>query len=270
MTQESTDTRSVPSGVDPAVPNRARLHDFLLGGEVNFDADRTAAEYVTMTMPGVRERLLAQRAFLRRAVHYLTSDCGIDQFLDIGPGIPAQGNTHEIAWSANPDARIAYVDNDATVVAHGSELLAQAPGRAIFVHGDLRDPGAILADRDVRDILDFNLPVAVLITGVLQFVNDDYQPFEKVAQLMAAMSAGSYLLVTHATQDRVVGRDAEHTLSNSPIEVAARTHQEILGFFAGLDLVEPGLVPLTDWRPAGEDTLGQEGPYSYGGVAVKS
>src|SRR5580765_1029078 len=186
--------------VDTSVAHPARVYDYWLGGKDNFAAYREAAERVLAAAPGLRYRVRANRAFLARATRYLAAEAGLRQFLDIGTGIPAAGNTHEVAQRVAPDARVVYVDNDAIVLLHAEALLRSTPeGATDYVQADLRDPGTIL-DRAAA-LLDFGQPVAVMLLGVLHLIQDDEDPWAIVARLMAAMPPGSYLTVSHPAID---------------------------------------------------------------------
>jgi hypothetical protein len=257
--------------IDMNVPNRARIHDYLLGGDSSFDVDRSAADFVAMALPGVREGLQVNRAFLQRAVRFLARECAIGQFLDIGSGLPTQGNVHEIALSVNPGARVVYVDNDPAVVAHARILLSGSPDNIGYIQGDLRDPDAIVAHPDVRRTIDFGRPVAVVLTGVLQSLGDADEPYEKVDRLKAAVVPGSYLVLTHATQDPAASPETARAFGHSAAPTVTRQREGTLRFFDGLELVEPGLVMPVEWRPDGDAGQQQDSSAArpYGGVAVK-
>ena len=241
--------------IDSSVAHVARVYDYLLGGTANFEVDRDAAEHAYAAWPGgldgVRADVRAHRALLGRVVRYLTAEAGIRQFLDIGTGIPKENNTHEVAQRIAPEARIVYVDNDPSVLAHAHQLLLSTPeGTTAYIRGDLRDPAAILAR--AADTLDFGRPVAVMLFGVLHFLAGSDQPAAILAQLMDGVTPGSYLALTHLARD--VHSDAlsatfgrlNQQLSES---VVLRTRDEVAEFMAGLELVEPGVVQMTDWRP---------------------
>lgn len=261
-----------PIGVDVTVPNVARMYDYYLGGKDNFAADRAAAERTLAVVPGLRRGILENRRFLRRVVRYLAAEAGVSQFLDIGVGLPTQGAVHEVAREANPAARTVYVDNDPVVVSHGQALLTLAH-QSVMVNADLRDPAALLALPQVRAHLDFTRPVAVLLFAVLHFVSGDDDPAAIVAVVRDAIPAGSYLAISHigseffpdsTAMDRAVTayrRANEH--------VFPRSKTEILGFFDGLELVDPGLVPKHEWRPVLGETVGQTPNISWGGVGRK-
>lgn len=233
-------------------PNVARIYDYLLGGKENYVADRIAAARLAATWPDPTEvprSMRENREFLRRAVHFV-ADAGIRQFLDIGAGLPTQGNVHEIVHRIAPEARIAYVDHDPVVVAHGRALLAKSPEVRI-AQADLREPARILQDRVVRELIDFDQPVAVLLVAVLHFISDHEDPAGIVSQLRDAMPAGSYLIVTHGIgETRPQAADAaEAVYTTASAQLTLRNYADIQSFFKGFELVDPGLVDVTEWRP---------------------
>lgn len=220
--------------VDTSVPHPARRYNYWLGGEQHFSADRASGDAIAAAFPAVVELARANRAFLRRAVTFLTSR-GVDQFLDIGCGLPAPGNTHELA----PGARVVYVDNDPLVTHFGGDA---------FIAADLRDPAAILE----RAALDPGRPTGLLLVSVLHFVHDDEQVASVVRRLVDALAPGSHLVVTHGTLDfsGPVGISAyEEMFARGGTDVRARSRQQILRWFDGLELVEPGIVPVSEWHP---------------------
>jgi S-adenosyl methyltransferase len=255
--------------LDTSVPHIARVYDYWLGGKDNFAADRVVAEQVIATLPEIRLSVRAQRAFLGRAVHYLAAEAGIRQFLDIGTGLPSANNTHEVAQRAAPESRVVYVDNDPIVLLHARSLLTSLPeGATAYVDADLRDIGAILARASA--VLDFGRPVAVMLLGVLHCVPDEDHPAALVAELMAAMAPGSYLVISHPASDVTTAQMASSMRAyndQAAVPLTARSHAEVTGFFAGLDLIDPGLVQLHRWR-AGTGAPGRDLP-NYGAVARK-
>lgn len=245
-----------PEGIDPTVPNVARMYDFYLRGKTNFPADRLAAERLMAAVPGVRETTLANREFLGRAVTVM-AEAGVRQFLDIGTGLPTQENVHEVALRAAPDSRVVYVDNDPVVLVHARALLADNP-QTIAVRGDLVDPGAIVADPAVRAHLDFSRPVAVLLMAVLHFIPGHDQTAAIVATLRERMAPGSHLALSHfyspdAGQATVRAGGRIYAASSSG-SLTSRTYRQIEGYFTGLDLLDPGLVPVHAWRPHDHDS----------------
>ncbi|WP_280671946.1 SAM-dependent methyltransferase [Kitasatospora sp. MAP12-44] len=251
-----------PADLHPEIPHPARMYDYYLGGKDNFPADRAAAEKVLSFGPLVRISALANRAFLQRAVGHL-AELGIDQFLDIGTGIPTAGNTHEVAQRVNPSARVAYLDNDPIVLVHSRALLAAASqGTATVLQADLRDPAAILADPQVRQLLDLGKPVALLLFAVLHFIDEADDPHTIVRTLVDALPSGSYLALSHATGDFATEADAAKGPSvyrSASAQLTMRTKAEVARFFDGLELLEPGLVTAPQWRPdqPAEDTDAQ-------------
>jgi len=241
--------------IDTTVAHVARVYDYLLGGKANFAVDRKAAEHAYAAWPGglagVRVDARAHRALLGRVVRYLAGQAGIRQFLDVGTGIPKQDNTHEVAQRVAPQARIVYVDYDAIVLAHAHQLLTSTPeGACAYIYGDLRDPAAIV--RKAADTLDFGKPAAVVLFGILHFFADAESPGAIVTRLVDALAPGSYLAISHLTRD-VHGAALTETfdrLNQQMSEsVILRTQTEVARFFDGLDLVEPGVVQLPQWRP---------------------
>jgi hypothetical protein len=191
-----------PPEVDVSRPHAARMYDYYLGGKNHFAADRKLADKVLASMPAARTAARENRAFMGRAVRFLAEEAGIRQFLDIGTGLPATGSVHEIAQAVAPAARVVYVDNDPLVLAHARALLSSSPeGKTAYVHADLRDPAAILANRAVRAVLDFDQPVAVMLVAVLHFILDEDQPARIVATLLDSLPPGSYLVASHGTTE---------------------------------------------------------------------
>ncbi len=262
--------------INAAVAHPARVYDYLLGGKDNFAADREAAEKMIELSPGTREGVRAHRAFLRRAVRYL-AEAGVSQFLDIGTGIPTQGNTHEIAQQVNPEARVVYVDNDPIVLVHSRALLNGSPtGMTTVIEADLRQPDAILSHPEVRAVIDFTRPVAVILAGVLHFVTDQESPYETVERFKSTMPSGSHLLLSHITLDfapQVREEDFTKPYGKSSTLMLPRTHAEVLRFFQGWHVVEPGVVEVVKWRPGKgeyqEHIPGGGHAWAYGGVAIK-
>ncbi len=257
----------VPSTVDVTRPSVARMYDYYLGGSHNFEADRAAAKQVEQIYPSVAQGAQANRSFLRRAVRHLVAE-GVDQFLDLGSGIPTVGNVHEIAQHDNPNARVVYVDFEPVAVSHSNALLADNPN-ATAVLADLRSPAAVLAG--AREVLDFDRPVAVLIVAALHFVPDSDDPYGSVAEYLAAFPSGSYLVITHGTQDGITAEEkamADRIMQvyrNADNQLTMRSHAEVTRFFDGMEILEPGVVLVNDWRPdAYEDPTGV-----YGAVARK-
>ena len=240
----------VPPGVDTQRANAARVYDYCLGGSHNFLADQDVARALAAVEPNVRIFAQANRAFLGRAVRHVAA-AGIRQFLDIGSGIPTEGNVHEVAQQAAPGSRVVYVDIDPVAIAHSKAILAGNPD-ATIVDADLREPEKILAHEDVRRLIDFSQPTALLLMVVLHFLSDADDPWQVVATLRDALAPGSYLVLGHGTGDgspATVGAAKEMYNRSVATQVQLRTHAEILRFFDGFELVEPGLVYVPLWRP---------------------
>ena len=236
--------------IDTSTAHPARVYDYWLGGKDNFAADREAAELALQAYPQLAEAVQSNRAFLARAVRYLTLQ-GIRQFLDIGTGIPAASNTHQVAQREAADSRIVYVDNDPIVLLHARALLKSTPqGACDYIQADLRNPGEILAV--AARTLDFGKPVALMLLAILQFISGDEDPYALVSQLVAALPPGSYLVVSHPTDDFNPNRQGESIQRyNERVadQATLRGHDETARFFNGLELVEPGVVPVAKWRP---------------------
>lgn len=244
----------VPDGVDITTPNAARVYDYALGGFHNFQVDREFAEEAERAWPGIIQLAHANRSYLGRAVQWLV-DHGVRQFLDIGSGIPTLGNVHEVAQATAPETRVMYVDIDPVAVAHSRHILAGNPHTGA-ISGDLRRPDDIFTHPEVLDLFDFSEPVALLLMAVLHFVADDDDPGAIVRRFDEATVSGSYVALSHGipTQIRAAAQDDVRKLYNrTPTAVHLRTPQQVAGLLTGWDLVEPGLVPITDWHPDPED-----------------
>jgi hypothetical protein len=262
--------------INTGVPNPARIYDYLLGGKDNFPADREIAEQMLAIAPVAREVVEDNRKFLRRAVEVL-ADAGARQFIDLGSGLPTQGNVHEIAQAAAPGSRVVYVDNDPMVVAHSRALLAG--DNTVAIEGDLRQPDKVLGHPEVRELIDFGQPVALLLLAILHFVPDDEDPFGIVARYRDALPAGSHLAISHGTRDipqrpdlspeemADMGAKVEQLYQLTTASLVTRTRAEVERFFDGLELLEPGVVEIQRWRPDGRTSLLPGG--FYGGVARK-
>lgn len=250
-----------PDDEEPERPSAARMYDAMLGGFHNFAVDRQAVERARAIYPDIALAARANRAFLRRAVTWLL-DQGVAQFLDLGSGIPTVGNTHEVARRRNPAARVVYVDIDPIAVAHSAVLLGDDP-RAAALQADVRDPAAILAHPTTRRLLDFDRPIGVLLLALLHFVRDDEEAGAIVRTLREVLPAGSYLALSHATYEGVppeVMAQIERLYAGTTTPGKARTAAAIARFFAGWELVEPGLVPVPWWRPDERDHLFRDAP----------
>jgi hypothetical protein len=248
-----TDLSKLPA-VDPTIPNAARMYDYYLGGSHNFAADRAAAEQVKVAIPNAVEVARANRFFLHRAVRFCVQE-GIDQFLDLGSGIPTAGNVHEIAREFEPAARVAYVDNEPVTVASAAALLEDDPLATITL-ADIRRPDAVFAAPGVADLLDLSRPVALLTVAVLHFVSDDDDPVGLSKRYRGRLAPGSVHVLTHGTadHDREEVSGLTDVYRNTANPVTPRTRDEVAAILAGTELVEPGLVDATEWRP--EETIG--------------
>lgn len=255
----------VPDEVDIERPSAARMYDYYLGGSCHFAADRALAAEILRAWPDMPAIARANRDFLQRAVRYLSSR-GVDQFLDLGSGIPTVGNTHDIALSLNPDARIAYVDVDPVAVAHSTVILQDVPN-ATVVHADLRDPASILTRSEVPSFLDFGRPVGVIMLAVLHFLTREDDAPGAVAAYREATSPGSFLVVSHGTLDYMPAqaRQAEGVYQRASHRLNFRSRAEVLGLFDGYELEVPGLVDIIHWRP--ELSTGEPDPIGGGDVA---
>jgi len=258
--------------IDTSVAHSARVHDYWLGGKDNFVADRAAGDAVMAAYPGIVMSVRANRAFLARAVRYLAAAAGVRQFLDIGTGIPASNNTHEVAQSVAPEARVVYVDYDPVVLLHARALLkGSREGALDYLDADLRDPQAIL--EQAARTLDFSRPVAVMLIAIMHLIVDDDDPYGLVGRLVAAVPAGSYLALSQVASDIQAEQMAEAGRRYNRLARETqrhRTHAEVARFFDGLDLVEPGLVPVHHWRPDSESEAANTHSAMWGGVARKA
>ena len=268
-----TDTDSLPPGADPDKASVARMYDAMLGGEHNFAIDREAVAAVTGIDPQARTLARANRAFLGRAVRFLVRS-GVRQFIDLGSGIPTQGNVHEVAQAVSPTARVVYVDKDPVAVAHSTTLLSDNPYAGI-VDADIRRPADVLSSPQVRELIDFDEPVAVLMVAILHFVAPEEDPAGIVAAYRDALPDGGWLALSHATnEDRPDTAAAVTQLyrSRATSPVTTRSRDEIHGLFAGFDLTEPGLVHVPLWRPDADEQVPEKPSeyWVYAGVGRKS
>lgn len=257
----------VPDDIPLDRPSAARMYDYYLGGHHNFEIDRQVAAQAVAMWPDLPLIMQANRAFLRRAVGYLTEE-GIAQFLDIGSGIPTAGNVHEVAQRADPAARVVYVDMDPVAVAHSRAILRGNPGAAV-IQGDAQRQEQILDHPHVRRLIDRGQPLAVLLVALLHFVADDEVAQRAVRVLREALAPGSYLVISHASYEGMPeeSRAHERLYTRTPTPMRMRSRDDIAGFFDGLDLVEPGLVYIPLWRPEGPDDLFLERPERCTGFA---
>jgi SAM-dependent methyltransferase len=240
-----------PDGIDITRPNVARIYDYLLGGKDNFAADREAARQLIEAIPDVAAIARDNRSFLGRVVRYLATEAGIRQFLDLGSGLPTQANVDELAQGVAPEARVVYVDIDPVVASHGRALLASGD-QVGMVLGDLCDPASILQHPDVTCRLDLSRPAAVLCTSTLHFIGDDADPHKVIAEYRDHLAPGSYLAISHGTLEEDPageGGKAEGVYRQASSQLHVRPIPEVLRFFDGFGLVDPGLAWITEWRP---------------------
>ena len=260
------DAAPAPREIDVSVAHPARVYDYWLGGKDNFAADRAAAERVLEAKPGIRDNVRANRRFLAKAVRYLTAEAGIRQFLDIGTGIPTANNTHEVAQAVRPEARVVYVDNDPIVLAHARALLTSVAGPTMFIDADLREGKTILSR--AGETLNFSQPVAVMLIAVLHLIPDEDDPWGIVASFMDAVPSGSYLVLSHPAHDVETERSAKAAQRyNETVATPMhrRTRDEVARFFGGLDLIEPGLVQMHQWRAEPTDPVAPSSGYAVVG-----
>jgi hypothetical protein len=262
-----------PPQVDTSKAHAARMYDYFLGGKDNYPPDREAAEQLIKIMPSVPESVRQNRQFLHRVARYLAAEEGISQFLDIGTGIPTSPNLHEIAQQVNPAARVVYLDNDPIVLAHAHARLTSAPqGRVAYMHADLRDASAVLTAPELTATLDFGRPAALLILSTLHLLPDAEEARDLVRRYVAALAPGSFLAMSIVTQDYNTPEERANSLSSlsaSGVPIRPRTRAEATALFEGLELVEPGVVLVNQWRPdAGAGAPDFRGSL-YGGVARK-
>jgi S-adenosyl methyltransferase len=249
---DGTGGKAGSPAIDISVANQARIYDYLLGGKDNYAADREFAEAMLKIWPEMAITARANRAFLGRAIRYLTAEAGIRQFLDIGTGIPTAENTHQVAQAVAPESRVVYVDYDPIVLSHARALLvSNVAGATDYIDSDLRDTGTILAG--ARQLLDFSKPVAVTLIGILQTILDAEDPHQIVATLVDAVPAGSYLAISHPGSD-LLSREIGYGLTDVSKRMVGyqhtfRTLEQVARFFAGMDLVQPGVVRAEEWQP---------------------
>jgi hypothetical protein len=257
----------VPEGIDPERPSSARMYDYFLGGAHNFAADRQVAEQLIAAYPETPLLAQANRAFLRRAVEFLV-DAGVRQFLDIGSGVPTVGHVHEIAQTKAPESRVVFVDVDPVAVEHSRLILAGNDLTGV-VQGDVRRPEEILADSEVRRLIDFEQPVAVLVVALFHFIQDADGPADLIARLTKPLVAGSHLVMSHASddgpQDSAKGRQI---YGRAGIDLALRSRRQVEALFAGFEVVEPGVVWVPLWRPESPDDVFVDRPEASTGYAA--
>jgi len=261
--------------IDTTTPHPARRYNYLLGGKDNFAVDRESGDQIERVFPGVRISVLEGRRYLQRVVKFLAGEAGIDQFLDIGTGLPTADNTHEVAQRINPSSRVVYVDNDPMVMTHSRALLTSTPeGRSYYLEEDLRNPDRIINHPDVQAVIDFDKPVALMLVAVLHFIRDDAEAYSVVSYLKEQLPQGSYVAISHLSVDTFPPDMAafhHRQAEEGKTDAFARTRQQFFHFFDDLKLVEPGIVVASDWRstvplderPRHQDVAG------YGAVGFK-
>jgi hypothetical protein len=247
------DAEGEPSRFDTSVAHIARVYDYWLGGKDNYAADREAGDETLRGYPDMLSSVRANRAFLRRTVRYLAAEAGIRQFLDVGTGLPSADNTHEVAQAVAPQSRVVYVDNDPVVLAHARALLTSDPqGATGYLDADARDVATILAE--AAKLLDFSQPVGLMLVAILQFIEDQDDPYRVVARLLEAVPPGSFVVISHPPSDMHALApglaQALAKLSQTMAQrVTPRSREQVTRFFDGADLLEPGVVPIQQWRP---------------------
>ena len=251
MTSDGAAGEVEPPSFDVSVAHQARIYNYWLGGKDNYAADRKAAKAAVEAYPGVASGARANRQFLARAVRHLAGEAGITQFLDIGTGIPTANNTHEVAQAVTPGSRVVYADYDPVVLAHARALLDSTDeGITDYLNADLRDPGAIL--EQAAKTLDFAQPVAIMLIAILHAIGDDEDPYQIVTTLLDAVPAGSYLTVSHPASDIDPEKIADATARLNQLShqhFTLRDHDGVSRFFTGLELLDPGVIRIEDWRP---------------------
>jgi O-methyltransferase involved in polyketide biosynthesis len=265
-----TEEHPLPTELNTNVAHPARLYDYWLGGKDNFAVDRELAEKILAVQPGSLESVRANRAFLKRAVRSAAA-AGIRQFIDIGSGLPTVENTHEIAQQCLPDPRVVYVDIDPIVIVHGRALLADA-GSTASVQGDVRRPEMIFDHPDVRRMIDFDQPVAVLLLGVLHYVAEEEDPYGVMSRIRDAIAPGSHVILSHLTgdDDPRTMEGSINIVKRSPVSVVSlpRTFDQVERLFEKLEVLEPGIVPVHQWRPDGPVSVDRRF-WLWSGVARK-
>ncbi|NJQ02682.1 SAM-dependent methyltransferase [Streptomyces zingiberis] len=266
-----TDQKALPTGIDTSVAHSARMYDYWLGGSNNFEADRELGRAFELAIPGIRTMARENRRFLGRAIRQMAGEAGIRQFLDIGAGVPAPGDTPSVTELAAPGSRVVCVDNDPIVQAHARAVMEAAPGGGtVYVQADLRRPEELLAHPGVAGHLDFDRPVGLLLVAVLMLLKDQDRPWATVAALLDALPPGSEVALTHPSQDfdpRAM-REVVEAAARGQMTLVPRTRAQVEEFFGGWELLEPGVVPVMAWRPEEEPT-DPRAAYYWAGVARK-
>ena len=263
------DTSAAGPEIDPGRAHPARRYNYWLGGKDNYQVDRNSADEIEAIYPHTRTAAVHNRLFLQRVVRHLVREAGIRQFLDIGTGLPTADNTHEVAQQIDPTTRIVYVDNDPLVLVHARALLTSDPaGRTAYIDADLQDPERILTDDALAATLNMDEPVAVLLIAVLHFLPDTERAYSIVKTLMNGVPAGSYLAISHGTSDFVPAATVDAVRATTS-DFTSRNHAQVARFFTGLDLIAPGVTPISQWRNPDTDPPPPEHVPVYGGLARK-
>ncbi|MFB9320274.1 SAM-dependent methyltransferase [Cryptosporangium minutisporangium] len=256
--------------IDSSTPHAARRYDYWLGGKDNFAADRASGDAIAAAFPAVRTWAIENRAFMRRAVAYLAREAGIRQFLDVGTGIPTSPNLHEVVQEIAPESRVVYVDNDPLVLTHARALMNSATpqGKVAYLDADLHHPDAILGSDEVKQTLDLREPVALTLVAVLHFFRDADDPYQIVRMLIDALPAGSYLAISHATWDHLPPEAVPESVKQAQAnEAQLRNKAEFERFFTGLELVEPGISVVSEWKDDRSERPDPSQVSCYGAVA---
>jgi S-adenosyl methyltransferase len=264
-----------PAGIDTSVPNVARIYDYILGGKDNFAADRGAAQRLLAGQPDIAGVVRDNRSFIGRVVRFLAGEAGIRQFLDLGAGLPTQDSVHEMAQVIAPDARVVYIDNDPVACTHGQTLLGPRD-RVGFALGDLRRPAEILRHPEVLARLDFSQPVGVLCACALHFVPEEEKPHQIIAEYRDALAPGSYLAITHGTTAETPDDDPDGLVENvrsvyqnASAQIHVRPVKEVVRFFDGFEILDPGVLWMAAWRPDPGTRPAGRPDSLYGGVGRK-
>ncbi|WP_069812259.1 SAM-dependent methyltransferase [Streptomyces sp. TP-A0874] len=263
---------AAPAGIDTSLPHSARIYDYWLGGSSNFAVDRSLGQTFEEAIPSIRTMARENRRFLGRAVRYMAGEAGLRQFLDVGTGVPADGDTPSVTGIVAPDSRVVCVDNDPIVQAHARTLTANSSdGRTVYLQGDLREPERLLEDPVLTRHLDLDQPVGLLLVAVLMLVGDEHEPVDNVRTLLDALPPGSHVAVTHPSQDFDEQAMAEivATAGRGRMTLVPRRRDEVKAFFGDWELVRPGLVPVMGWRPEEAAPQDPNAAYYWGGVARK-
>jgi len=263
--------RTAPPDIDTTIPQPARFWDYLLGGKDNYPIDREVGEQVLAIFPDLLDSARADRGFLLRVVRYLVKEAGIRQLLDIGTGLPTVNNTHQVAQATAPECRIVYVDNDPMVLVHARALLTStSQGKTDYLHADVRDPEAILDQ--AAQTLDFQQPIALMLLGIMNYVLDNAEAHSIVKRLLDALPSGSYLALSHPTAEvhaEAIETSIAQYNASGAAPIRTRSREELTRFFDGLDLLEPGVVSCSLWRPNRSDIGVHTEVTQYGGLARK-